>query len=79
MEGSSLLDYKPCCSLTGLRCQSRDSSKLGTEQQGMRREAWGTLAMLQPSQAGVQAAAGRGSGKEAAKPIQPRDALRSSR
>lgn len=36
------------------------------------------LAVLQPSQAGVQAAARRGSGKEAERPIQPGDALNSS-
>lgn len=45
----------------------------------MRREVWSTLAVLQPSQAGAQAAARRGLGKEAAKPTQPRDALSSSR
>lgn len=51
--------------------QRRTSSKQGQ----MSSEAWSRLAPLQPSWEGVQTGARRGSRKEAAKPIQPRDAL----
>lgn len=76
-EGSSLMEYEPCCSLAELDAPEKNQQQAGTDEQRMRWEAWSGLAPVQPCWVGVQAGARRGSRKEAAKPIQPRDALSS--
>lgn len=71
------MEYEPCCGLAELDAPEENQQQAGTDEQRMRWEAWSGLAPLQPCRVGAQAGARRGSRKEAAKPIQPRDALSS--